>query len=277
MPLPCSRPAWHTHRDSSKPHPPRPTNRNPAPRAPSPQQLLSPARQSTLPGFALHERQWPKSPVPADGLFRFALQACAALEQKYPSDLGTFTPKYAIFARTFGFASFLSSRKMAALVHRATFLCVLGRLECLGGIEKDCDRAFIDQLHGHHRLENSGCHGDAEFAQRFAKFLVEGFGQFRRRRSNETRPPLPARIAIKRELRDDQGAAFHVQQRAVHLTLLVLENAQVRALLRERCGDCRSIFTADAQQNHQPRANFARHLLIHLYSGAADSLKNHPH
>src|SRR5438477_1370905 len=194
-----------------------------------------------------------------------------------PSDLGTFTPKYAIFARTLGFASLLSSRSTADFVHCAAFFCVRRRLKCFVGIEEDCDRAFIDQLHGHHRLENSSCHGDTEFAQRFAKFLVEGFGQFRRRRSNETRPPLPARIAIKRELRDDQGAAFHIQQRAVHLTLLVLENAQVCALLRERYGDSRSIFAADAQQNHEPRANFPRHLLIYFYSGAADSLKNRPH
>src|SRR5438445_943578 len=187
-----------------------------------------------------------------------------------PSDMGTFTPKYAIFARTFGFASLLSSRTTADFVHCAAFFCVRRCLKCFVGIEEDCDRAFIDQLHGHHRLENSGCHGDTELAQRFAEFLVERFGQFRRRRSNETRPPLPARIAIKRELRDDQGAAFHIQQRAVHLTLLVLEDAQVRALLRERYGDSRSIFKADAQQNHQAGANFPRHLLIHFYSVAPE-------
>jgi len=43
---------------------------------------------------------------------------------------------------------------------------------------------------------------------------------------------LTARVAVKRELRNCQGAAFHLQQRPVHLSLIVFEDPQVRALFR---------------------------------------------
>src|SRR5229473_7552921 len=108
-----------------------------------------------------------------------------------PCAFGTSTPKYAIFARTFGSASALSSRKTAAFVQRTEF-CAPLRLECFIGIEEDCDRAFIDQLHGHHRLENSRGDIYAKFAKRFTESFVESFGLFRRRRRDEGGPPLPA-------------------------------------------------------------------------------------
>src|SRR5438132_10410762 len=106
-----------------------------------------------------------------------------------PSAFGTFTPKYGIFARTVGSARLLSSPRAAVLVHCGAFLGVPPRLKRFVGIEEDCDRAFIYQLHRHHRLENSGRHGHTEFLQRFAEFLVERFGVLRRRRSNKAWPP----------------------------------------------------------------------------------------
>src|SRR5436190_12628618 len=124
------------------------------------------------------------------------LASACSTGAEMPSDLGTFTPKYAIFARTLGFASLLSSRSTADFVHCTAFFCVRGRLKCFVGIEEDCDRTFIHQLHGHHRLENSGCHGNAEFAKRFAEFVVQRFGLLRRRRGDEAWPPLSARIAV---------------------------------------------------------------------------------
>src|SRR5712664_345896 len=122
-----------------------------------------------------------------------------------------------------------SSRNARAQFHFSLGTCRMERrLECFVGVEEDRDRAFIDQLHGHHRLENTGCDVHAKLAKRFAEFFVESFRLFRRRSGDEAWPALPARIAVKRELRDDQGAAFHLQQRPVHLTLIVFEDAQAR-------------------------------------------------
>src|ERR1700682_369604 len=116
-----------------------------------------------------------------------------------PYAFGTCTPKYAIFARTFGSASPASSLNTAAFVQRAGF-CTLLRLKRFFGIEEDRDWAFIDQLHGHHRLENSCGDVHSQLAKRFAKFFVESSRLFRRRSRDEAWPPLPARIAVGREL-----------------------------------------------------------------------------
>src|SRR6266446_10548057 len=117
-----------------------------------------------------------------------------------PCALGTFTPKYAIFARTLGSASLFISRRIAALVHfpslGRTTLC----LECFVGIEEDCDRPLIHQLHGHHRLKDSRRHVDSKSPQRRRKFFVQRLGFFRRSGTNEARPALSARVAIQRKL-----------------------------------------------------------------------------
>src|SRR2546429_9835985 len=65
-------------------------------------------------------------------------------------------------------------------------------------IEEDCDRTFIDQLHGHHGLKNSRGDANTQLAERLAKFIIERSCKFRRRRGDEARPPLPARVAVQR-------------------------------------------------------------------------------
>src|SRR5260370_1302412 len=101
-------------------------------------------------------------------------------------------PKYSIFARTFGSASPLSSRKTAVFVHCGAFFRGPLGLKRFVGIEEDRDWAFIDQLHGHHGLKNSGGDVHVQFAKRFTKFFVESFGLF------PPRPPLVHRPSLSR-------------------------------------------------------------------------------
>ena len=78
------------------------------------------------------------------------------------------------FARTPGLASPSSSLKTSAHV-QLRFLFPdkrSARLERFFGIEEDCDRAFIHQLHGHHGLKNSRRDAYAQFSQSCAKFFV---------------------------------------------------------------------------------------------------------
>src|SRR5579859_2316840 len=77
--------------------------------------------------------------------------------------------------------------------------------EVFFGVEEDCDRAFIDKLHGHHSLKDSGRDVDANTAQSLAVFFVELLGQFWGRCSDETGAALAARVAVEGELRDDEG------------------------------------------------------------------------
>src|SRR5208283_103579 len=171
-----------------------------------------------------------------------------------------------------------SSRTALAAVHffssRAIFPLALERFV---RINKDCDRAFIDQLHRHHRLKNSRPHSYAQPPHRFTKLFVQFLRQFRRCRRNEARPPLPSRIAVQRELRNHQRLALHVQQRTVHLSLLVLENPQVACFFRHRRRHRRTILFAHSQQDHQPSANFSRRAAFHRHPRPAHPLHHQSH
>src|SRR5207302_1473902 len=76
-------------------------------------------------------------------------------------------------------------------------------------IEEDCDRTFIDQLHGHHGLKNSRGDANTQLAERLAKFIIERSCKFRRRRGDEARPtrwrtariPVSARTAASASAR----------------------------------------------------------------------------
>src|SRR5712671_7491101 len=90
-------------------------------------------------------------------------------------------------------------------------------LKSLVTIKKNCHRPLIDQLHRHHRLKNSGSHGNAKPAQRLVEFLVKCSSLLRRCRGNKTRTSLSARVTVQRELRNYERRPLHLQQGPVHL------------------------------------------------------------
>src|SRR6266568_4602117 len=195
-----------------------------------------------------------------------------------PCALATRTPKYSIFARTRGSSSDFNSRSTAAFVQRglssaATKCCLEGVVR----IEEDGDWAFINQLHGHHGLKNSSGDGNTQLAQRFAKFLIKRFCEFRRGRGDEAGPALAARIPIQRELRNSKRAAFHIKQRAVHLTRIVFKDAEVRASFCHSRYNRRSVVAAHTEQNHQPRPNFSGDAAVYGHFRAAGPLKDGAH
>src|ERR1700675_3243436 len=103
-----------------------------------------------------------------------------------PYAFATLTPKYAIFARTLGFASLCNSRRTLVRLQRSA-VCLRERLKRLVRVEEDCDRTFIDQLHRHHGLKKSRRHGNAKFAQDLVEFFIQRGRKLRRRRGNEAR------------------------------------------------------------------------------------------
>src|SRR4029077_10054915 len=107
-------------------------------------------------------------------------------------------------------------------------------LERFIGVEEDGDWAFIDELHGHHSLKDSGGYGNAEGTQRGVELFVEGDGFFRRGSGNEAGAPLATRVAIESELRDDKSAALDLQERTIHFALGVFEDTQVGDFFRHR-------------------------------------------
>src|SRR5271170_5745140 len=136
-----------------------------------------------------------------------------------PRAFATLTPKYANFARTFGSASLCNSRRTAAFVHFSVAFERPAELERFGGVEKDRDRTFIYQLHGHGGLKNARRHSDSQSPECRAKLFVPRLGGFWRRRGHETRAALSTRVAINSKLRNDQCTAADVQQRKVHFAM----------------------------------------------------------
>src|SRR5215467_1610799 len=117
-----------------------------------------------------------------------------------PCALGTRTPKYSILARTRESASDFSSRNTAAFVHDGERSVAVRGLERVVGIDEDCDRTFIDQLHGHYGLENSRCDVYTKFSELLAKFFIQSLGQLQWGGGNETRPTLPPRVSVESKL-----------------------------------------------------------------------------
>src|SRR5262249_29225551 len=118
--------------------------------------------------------------------------------------------------------------------------------ECFFGIEEDGDRTFIDELHGHHSLKDSGRDEDAEAAKSFAIFFVKLLGQLRWGRGDEAGPPLAARVAVQRELRDDERGAFDLKKREVHFMLRVFKEAKVSGFFSERSSYGAGVLFANA-------------------------------
>src|SRR5215468_6109763 len=88
-----------------------------------------------------------------------------------------------------------SSSSALGQVQSPPFLCSSGRRsEGVVRIEEDRDRAFIDQLHGHHGLKNSRGDTNTQLAEGLAKFIIARPRKLRRRRGDEARSPLPARV-----------------------------------------------------------------------------------
>src|SRR5580704_1100266 len=150
-------------------------------------------------------------------------------------------------------------------------------LERFFGIDKDCDRSLIHQLHRHHCLENSASHLNAKVLQRVAKVLIESLRDLWRRRGNITGTALPARVTIQRELRYGQRFALHLEQRAIHFPLIILEYPEIRCLFRHRQRHGSTVFFSHAHKNHQAGADFAGNISVHRNFRPAHPLHHQPH
>ena len=78
--------------------------------------------------------------------------------------------------------------------------------------------------------EGAPCGGEALFGEDFEEALVERFGHIWTGHTIEAGTPALAAVAVEGELRDAEHAATDVQQRAVHLAVIVGEYAQIGAL-----------------------------------------------
>jgi len=104
----------------------------------------------------------------------------------------------------------------------------------------------------------------------------------RRGRGVERRALAAADISIQGELRNHEHAAAHVLRAAVHLAVLVFEEAEARNLLGQISCVGLGVFVSHAQQNQQSQADLTAGpvvsgLIIDSDFGAAHALHDGPH
>jgi hypothetical protein len=122
-------------------------------------------------------------------------------------------------------------------------------------VERDRDRAVVDELDLHACTENALLDRHAELSKRCGEVLVEGLGELRPRRMRERRSVSLRRVGDQRELADDESLAAGVQERAVELARLVLEDAQAGDLPRKPFRLLGRIAFCDAEEDEQTCAD----------------------
>lgn len=137
--------------------------------------------------------------------------------------------------------------------------------------------SVVNQRYFHVRPEPAGGDLQARFAQPFGEMLIEPLGCRRRRGLREGRPIAFAAIAIQSELGNDQDFAAVVDDRAVHLALVVFKDAETLNFIGKGGGVILVILFTDAQENAQSRADPADGLLPRGDAGFGDSLHDGAH
>src|SRR5207244_3111351 len=130
----------------------------------------------------------------------------------------------------------------------------------LAAVEQQRHRALVDDAHLHGGAEHPFRDADAPLAAQVAELPVERLRLARRRRPREGRPAALLRISEQRELGDGQQLASRVEERAVHLPIRILEDAQLDRLGGHPLGVLRGVALRYAQEDAQAGTDASRHL-----------------
>jgi hypothetical protein len=78
-------------------------------------------------------------------------------------------------------------------------------------------------------------------------------------------------------LRGDQRGASRIEQGQIHLSISIGKNSQIRDFLGKIRGRFRIVRAANAQQNHQTRADFSGDTALNGNAGAGNTLNDSSH
>ena len=136
------------------------------------------------------------------------------------------------------------------------------------------NRPFIDDFNGHRCPEDSCGHPVVakDLAQVIRIQIIQTFGKLRWRSMRETGPVSFPDVCIQRELRDDKSLAPCVEERSVHLIVIVREDTQVGGLLGKMPRVIPGITIAHTDKDREAGPDFAGLLSVHRDDSSAYAL-----
>jgi len=118
-------------------------------------------------------------------------------------------------------------------------------------------------LDEHVRAKDAGLHRDAFGFQQFDQAADERLGHVGRRGISVTGAAAFARVAVQRELTDDEHAPAHIQHRAVELAFVVVKDTQRGDLAGHPLRFSFRVARAHADEDCQPALNRAGYAPFH--------------
>ncbi|HEV2223265.1 MAG TPA: hypothetical protein VGR84_09705, partial [Candidatus Acidoferrales bacterium] len=100
---------------------------------------------------------------------------------------------------------------------------------------------------------------------------------FRRRCLNKAGPAATARVTIESELGYRKDCTTNIEKRAVHLSLIIVKNAQVHDFFSHEGGCFGGVRASNADENHKAHADFPSHASFHHNAGMAYALHHCSH
>ena len=127
---------------------------------------------------------------------------------------------------------------------------------------------IVDGLHQHLRAELAGFGVNTLFPAQGHEFFIQGNGHLGPGGSQKFRAAALAAVAVQGELGDHQNFTVDRVQAAVHLAVLILENAQACQLVGQLHGLGLGVVMGDAQQDEEAGSDLADGFAVHGYGGA---------
>lgn len=129
----------------------------------------------------------------------------------------------------------------------------------------------------HVRAEFAALGRDAMRTQEFDEAVHKRLGDVRQGGVEEGRAPSFARVGVKRELRNDDGFAFDIQNGEICFSLIVFKDAKIGCFFCEELSLLLPIPMTDAQENQQSLSDAGNDLLIDSDAGLGNSLDKDTH
>lgn len=113
---------------------------------------------------------------------------------------------------------------------------------------------------------------NAQLSEHLRESIHQRSSQVGQRRIYEGGPAAFSSICIEGELRNDNRCPTRIEDRKVHLSLIILEDAQVGDFFSKSTRGSFTIVMADPQQDDQTRTDFSHNTPFNRDFSAADPL-----